>query len=141
MTALVAAGKRAHERLMTDVCTITRNSVGGFNDATGQRATSLPYDAAVVYNTDNLYWNLIYSGKCRIKFAPVVQTTAGERRNAVSVPLLVLPAGDVSAILERDIVTMSSSLNPSLIAVTFSVIGEEMASTSTSRRFEIERRA
>jgi len=126
MTALVAAGKRAHERLMTDVCTVTRQVEGSFDDTTGKRTK--------ISQT-------IYSGKCRIKAAPVVQTEAGERRNAVSVPLLDLPADDVAAILERDIVTVSSSLNPSLVAVTFSVIGEEMATTSTSRRFEIERRA
>ncbi len=146
IAGLVAAGRGAHERLMVDTCTITRETQGELDPSTGV------YAPVVV---------TIYSGKCRVKVAPVTQAEAAERRNVISSPLVMLPLRDslllggydeglaydsngynVSEdVQERDTVTVVASVNIDLVGVEFSVIGAEESTTATARKFKIERRA
>ena len=131
---------------MIDSCTITRSVDGEFDPITGG------------YVTDTL---LVYSGKCRVKVAPITQAEAGERRNVISTPVLVLPlrdappsvgydAGqeydsggyDVAAdVEERDTVTVTASTNADIVGMVWSILGAEESTTATARKFKIERRA
>lgn len=120
---LVAAAKSAHERLMIDECEITRIRQGSFDDTTGKRVE--------ISET-------VYSGPCRVKFANVEQRNAGERNNVVNAPVLNLPADDESDIRERDVCEVTDSTNPNLIGKRFSIIGSDIATTASARRFEME---
>lgn len=124
--SLVAAGRAAHLRLMTDTCAIVTLAPGAFNDTTGQRATTP---------------TTVYTGACRIKEASVTQAEAGERRNVITDPILVLPATNTTVIPERAVVTVTASGTPALVGQTFAVIGSAIGTTSTARRFRLEARA
>ncbi|MGB3015019.1 MAG: DUF6093 family protein [Candidatus Nanopelagicales bacterium] len=124
--SLVAAGRAAHLRLMTDTCAIVTLAPGAFNDTTGQRATTP---------------TTVYTGVCRIKEASVTQAEAGERRNVITDPILVLPATNTTVIPERAVVTVTASGTPALVGQAFAVIGSAIGTTSTARRFRLEARA
>jgi hypothetical protein len=126
IASLVAAGRAAHDRLLVDTCTVTREIDGSFDDTTGKRAKIA---------------QTIYTGVCRVKVATLTQAEAADRKNVVSSPMLHLPASDVSDIRERDVVTVDTSLTTNLVGVTFSVIGAEVSTTATARKFAVERRA
>lgn len=122
--SLLAAAKAAHESLMADVCWIQTSTPGSFNDATGTRTEIL---------------TTVYYGKCRIKNAEPAQTEAGERRNVINAPVLHLPADDTSTIPERATVTIVSSTNENLTGAVFRVVGVDVSTTATARRFTMER--
>ncbi len=123
---IVAAAKAAHERIMTDECEISRTYKGSFDDTTGKRVDIT---------------EVVYSGSCRVKFAPVEQRHSGERNNVIIQPTLVLPADDDTDIRERDICQVTSSTNPNLVDTRFSIIGTDLASTASARRFVMEAQA
>jgi hypothetical protein len=122
---LVAAAKAAHERLMVDTCEITRTAAGSFDDSTGLRMEIA---------------HTIYDGPCRIKGSSVEQRDAGERNLAVTAPMLHLPADCSADIRERDIVTVTDSVNDNLIGLSFSIVGADVDSTASARRYVIEGR-
>ncbi len=81
-----------------------------------------------------------YAGIARVATAKILagMSIAGDRKRIKSDHSLTIPAGTIADIRERDQVTVTSSVNPTMLHMTFTVIGEEIGTTSTSRRFEIE---
>lgn len=118
---LVAAGRRAEERVMIDSCVIARTGSKTFNESTGTY-TNTPVQE--------------YSGKCRVKLNLPFERQGGDRNNQVMRPELRIPAV-AGVITERAKVTVASQ-NPALDGRVFVIVAETTGSTSSSRRFIIE---
>lgn len=125
VTAVVAAGQREAERLMTDLCIIT--SVTG--------STTDPLTGQVVEATA-----VRYSGKCRIQ-APGVQ---GAQADVGQVPVVVLrlqlqlPVAGSELVARGDTAEITSSGDDALVGRRFAVRDLAHKSHATSRRLTIE---
>lgn len=123
MKHLLAAAKAARGRLFVDECQILRVAKGSFDDSTGKRVEVA---------------HVVYEGPCRLKFAGVSQSDNGERNVVLTRPVLELPADDTSDIRERDVVAMTASENPNVVGRLLSILGADLATTASARRFSVE---
>jgi hypothetical protein len=125
IAAIVAAGRREAERLMTDRCTITY--------VTGQ--VTDPLTGQVTPQTA-----VRYSGPCRVQ-APSVQ---GQQADVGQVPVVVLrlqlqlPVAGSELVARGDTAEITSSGDEALIGRRYTVRDLAHKSHATSRRLTIE---
>lgn len=124
-TSTASQGQVLAEQLMTDACTITRSGGAPVFDST----TGTYTDPAAT---------TVYSGKCRVKPANLTSRTvqAGEQQVAlwpysVSMPLSALPELD-------DVVTVTASVDASLVGRTLRVRSVARGTFLTARRLDCE---
>lgn len=122
--SLLAAGRRAAERLMLDRISITRSTGQTFDDATGTYVDNTP--------------TIIYAGRARILTANPQPTEVGERTRPKVNTQVTIPAGTATVIDQRDIVTVVESVNSSFVGSSFNILGESTGTTATSRRFTLQ---
>jgi hypothetical protein len=80
----------------------------------------------------------VYAGKCRIVVATPSDTKAGERKRPKVSTSVSIPAGVTTVLEQRDLVTVTESINESFTGTTFYVLGEDTGTTSLSRRITIQ---
>lgn len=117
---LIARGRAAHQRLMVDTCTITRQTPGSMNTTTG------------AYTTTS---STIYTGKCRLRgdsaaSVNVRENDAGEAEQATGRYALLLPYGSDSSVLVGDRVAIGSR--------TLIVLGRNTATSTTAASLLVE---
>lgn len=127
MIELVLAGRSAAEALMTDTCTVTRATEGGWSDA------------AEDYTSGST--STLYAGMCRVKAENVAvrEVDAGEREVGVVSWTVSLPiTAATGGIGEGDTVTVTASpMDPSLVGKEFTVAGPFRGSQVTARRLPV----
>ena len=126
LKSALARGQRRALTLMTETCTVSRETRGALSTATDTYATSF---AAV------------YAGPCRVKPAAAEQVrTSGEvavstRRYTVSVPLAV------ATVQRGDVLTVTASADPALVGRPLVVIDFTLGELVTARRLTVEDRS
>jgi hypothetical protein len=124
---LLAAGRRAHQDLMVDACTITRPGAPTLNRTTSQLT---PGSATT-----------LYTGAIRVRPQRTPSPTeAGERRQVVArynaaLPFDALPAG---ALRIGDVVTVTASADPRMVGQAMTVMAVDYGSTATAWRLTLE---
>jgi hypothetical protein len=81
---------------------------------------------------------IIYAGKARVTTTNTLPTDAGERLRMKSQHFLTIPAGIVTEIHNRDLVTVVQSINSRLQGDSFYIMGETTGTTALSRKFTIQ---
>jgi len=122
--ARLGAMQARADSLMTDTCTIKRQS------GTAMNATTLAMEPT--YTT-------IYSGKCRVQLRDTVATQpdAGERAHAIVRTILQVPVS-VTGVLVDDVVTITASADADLATRTLRVRSAFHKTHATARRLECE---
>lgn len=124
-TSATLAGRAAAEFLMTDACTVERQTGESLDEATGKVTPT---------------YASVYSGKCRVQTRDVQPSTVqvGEAESSLLSFTVSLPvsAGDVQ-VSDRVTVT-ASALDPALVGRVFTVTGVGTKSFLTARRLECE---
>lgn len=123
--AALAAGRRAHERLMVDECTVDRLTAGALNTTTGAYSPT----------TAN-----VYTGSCRVLAADPAEGAAGDSPAPLRVTAVMLPAGSTSTVERGDVVTVTASTDPRLLARALTVQAVDASTTSTGLRLEVQDR-
>lgn len=124
---LIAAGRRAHQELMVDACTITRPGAATLN-----RTTSVLTPGAATS---------LYAGPCRVKPQRVPRTQqAGERLEVVARYELALPFAAVPPreLQVGDQVTITASGDQRLVGQRMAVMAIDFGSTATAWRITIQ---
>jgi hypothetical protein len=109
---------------MYDRITITRSTGDTFDTDSGLHVENTP--------------TIVYAGKGRIVVATPADTKAGERKRPRVSTSVSIPAGITTVIEQRDVVTVTESINSSFQGTSFYVLGEETGTTSLSRRITIQ---
>lgn len=126
LDVLLASGRRAAERLMTDACVVRRKTGTVTDPVTGKITPT--------YTT-------VYTGKCRIQQATANpgDTTAGDAELLMVPRVLSLPVASSLGLRAGDEVEMTASAHdPDLPGRRFVVRGEFAKSHATARRLGIE---
>jgi hypothetical protein len=124
--ALLARGRAAAERLMTDTCVIRRVTGTTTNPANGQ--------VTPTYAT-------VYSGRCRLQqAAPTAQDkTAGEAQREMVSRVLQLPVLTSAGVLAGDEATITECVqDPDMDERMLKVRGQHGKSQATMRRLLVE---
>lgn len=125
LTGLVTAGRKFHEQIMEDACTIAREGTRILNESNGQYAVAL---------------TTVYTGPCRL----VVQPRQPQDSNAVGQlestthARLDLPVSASTSIRDGDVVTFTASVDPALVGVKYRLRGIAGQTHATARRFFVE---
>lgn len=119
-TRLVARARVAHQRLMTDTVTITRNGTPTMNTTTGALTVSS---------------STIYTGKCRLRGATASgaearEPDASDAQQSTNRYALILPYGSDASVLVGDIATIGSRV--------FTVLGRVKTTTITAASLLVE---
>lgn len=126
--AALAAGRAAHDRLMSDTCTITRPDIEpSWDPVTGTYTEVEPTE--------------LYSGLCRVK--PVSRTSeadVGARDVLVARYDVALPHGTAVQIDIGDTLTVTASSDTWLIDRPLVVSAVELGSARTARRLTVDDR-
>lgn len=133
LTALIAAGRAAHEELMRDTVRLVRPGTDVYNPATG--ATTQP-DART-----------LYAGPARIKPAIAVSedVQAGQRavvlrRYMAALPFSAMPLA-ADRVLPGDRIEVDASADPRLVGRTLWVTSVGYSATATAWRLSAEDRS
>ncbi|MEU5496174.1 DUF6093 family protein [Streptomyces griseofuscus] len=124
---LLAAGRRAHEQLMLDACTISRPG-----------AVTLDRSASVLIPGASA---TLYSGPCRLKPQRVPRNEeAGERLTVVARYEVALPFASLAtdSLHVGDTVTITASGDSRLVGEDFAVMAVDFGSTATAWRITVE---
>lgn len=122
----IARGRARHALLMADACTVSRTVVG----TRTWNATTQTYS-----ETDQT----VYTGPCRVKIWRGNEEQAGEAEVNVQRYYLDLPlTGTVPDVKRRDTVTITSSLNPTLVGRVLVLTDVESETTDTALRITCE---
>ncbi|WP_125214726.1 DUF6093 family protein [Streptomyces griseofuscus] len=127
MDEVLAAGRRAHEQLMVDACTISRAGAQMLDRSTSALTTG----AATT----------LYSGPCRLKPQRVPRNEeAGERLAVVARYEVALPFGSLATddLRVGDTVTITASGDTRLVGQHFAVLTVDFGSTATAWRITVE---
>jgi len=122
-SSVVAAGRLAHEQLMTDACTITRPGAPVLDRAT----SALTPGTALT----------LYTGPCRVKAQRMPRPAqAGEElavvaRYEIALPFSIQPASPLQV---GDIVTVTASADGRLTGQHLAVLAVDFGSTTTAWR-------
>jgi hypothetical protein len=125
VSSLIPAGRAAANRLMYDTVTITRED-----------------SAPVLDITTGLYTpsstTTVYEGPARIRAANVVPTDVGDRLRMKESHQVTIPADSAAVIANRDVLTVTASVSPTLVGRSYTVLGESIGTTVMTRKFNIE---
>lgn len=124
-TNLTLAGRRWHESMMDDTCTITREGTRILNEANGQYAVA---ESAV------------YAGPCRVVVQPrpPKDTNAVGQIEAVTNARLDLPVVASVGVKDGDVVVFNTSIDPGLVGAKYRLRGLAGQTHGTARRFFVE---
>jgi hypothetical protein len=121
----VYSGRAAAERLMTDACTVQRQ--------TGQSMSEVTLVVTPTYST-------IYTGNCRVKIdsAGDLGVDIGARAGSVRDYIVSVPVS-ATVFAVDDLVTITASpLDPSQVGLTLRILGALHGSQITARRFRCQ---
>ena len=122
---IVYAGRAVAERLMTDTCTVQRQTSSSMSETT--------LVVTPVYST-------LYTGKCRVReeTAGDLSIDVGQRAGSVRSYTVSVPMSAI-AFAPDDLVTITASgLDDAQPAVTLRVLGVTHGSQITARRFRCQ---
>jgi hypothetical protein len=124
-TNLTLAGRKWHESIMEDTCTITREGNRVLNETTGQ------------YTVET---TTIYTGPCRLVVPPrhPKDVAAVGQVEVVEMARLDLPVSTTAGVMDGDVATFTASLDPNLVGRKFLLRGYGAQSQATARRFFVE---
>lgn len=122
---LTLAGRRFHEQIMDDACTITRAGTRTLNETTG------------LYSQTP---TTVYTGACRVVVPPrhpqdVVLTGQVE---VVQTARLDLPVAASAGVRDGDVATFTASVDPALVGLKYRLKGVPGQTHGTARRFFME---
>lgn len=118
---IVYAGRAVAERLMTDTCTVQRQ--------TGSSMSEVTLIVTPTYST-------IYTGKCRVRTASSeVMVDVGDRAASLHNYTVSIPVS-ATILAPDDLVTITASgLDPAQPGLTLRILGALHGSQMTARRF------
>lgn len=126
VSGVLASGRAAAEALMTDACTITRQTgEPTFDEQTGQYNYPPPTP--------------VYSGKCKLQAPSLVnpieidapERTGLKEQSVLSLPIEVTPVkGDVAEFT-------AAAFDSNLVGRKFTVVGQHHESQATARRVQV----
>lgn len=122
----VAAGRRAAEALMVDVCTITHGTgAATLNETTGRRT---------------LTTSTVYSGPCRVQVPQAQPQTSdvAERSATVQQLTISIPVTATGVAVGAVVTVTASALDPELAGRVFRVSGVHHKTHATARRLACE---
>lgn len=124
-SALTLAGRKFHEQIMDDSCTIIREGTRILNEMTGQYATALI---------------AVYTGPCRLVVQPRQPQDAAAVGQVESVThaRLDLPVVASAGVMDGDVVTFTTSIDPAMVGVKYRLRGLAGQTHATARRFFVE---
>lgn len=124
-TNLTLAGRRWHESMMDDTCTITREGTRILNEANGQYAISE---------------STVYTGACRVVVQPrpPKDTNAVGQIEAVTNARFDLPVVASVGVQDGDVVVFNTSIDPGLVGAKYRLRGLAGQTHGTARRFFVE---
>lgn len=124
-SALTLAGRKMHEQIMDDSCTISREGARVLDEATGQYAVTLTQ---------------MYIGPCRLVVQPRQPQDAKAigQVEAVTHARLDLPVATSTIVREGDVVTFTASVDPAMVGVKYRLHGLAGQTHATARRFFVE---
>jgi hypothetical protein len=145
LLGLVQAGRKFHEQIMEDACTITRTTTNGSTTPSPTlypSATVTPGGGGIDEST-GLYAispSTIYTGPCRLVVQPRPPRDAAlvGQVEAVTHARVDLPAVTSVGVQDGDIVTFTASLDPALVGVKYRLRGLAGQTHATARRFFVE---
>lgn len=121
-------GRAVHRRLMRDTVSIARTTGSVFDPSTGRYVDTVAVQ---------------YAGPADVTNKPVLQqqVEAGQREVTLRGYEVLLPFGDTSSIRLDDRVTVTASLDPTLVGVVLTVIDVQHGARSTARTLIAEERS
>ncbi|MGO4583637.1 DUF6093 family protein [Arthrobacter sp. 2RAF6] len=143
--ALTLAGRKWHESMMDDTCTITRASANGaVIPSNGQPPIDgLEPASGLLDETTGLYPVnpvTIYAGPCRVVVQPrpPKDTNAIGQVEAVTNARLDLPVVASANVRDGDVVVFNTSVDPGLVGARYRLRGLAGQTHGTARRFFVE---
>ncbi|HEY8752400.1 MAG TPA: DUF6093 family protein, partial [Arthrobacter sp.] len=142
---LVQAGRKFHEQIMEDACTITRVTTNGSTtpSATLYPSATLTPGGGGLNEATGLYLvepSTIYAGPCRLVVQPRQPQDAAMvgQIEAVTHARLDLPVGTSTGVRDGDMVTFTASVDPALVGAKYRLRGIAGQTHATARRFFVE---
>jgi len=144
-SALTLAGRKWHESMMDDTCTITRaRSNGSVTPSTGlPPQDGLDPGVGALDETTGLYTvvpAVVYTGPCRVVVQPrpPKDTNVVGQVEAVTNARLDLPVVASVGVQDGDVVTFDTSVDPGLVGARYRLRGLAGQTHGTARRFFVE---
>lgn len=143
-SALTLAGRKFHEQIMDDTCTITRATANGsLAPGTTPPSGGLAPGAGVISEVTGLYAVVpvtVYSGPCRVVVQPRPprDTNAVGQVEAMTNARLDLPVVASVGVRDGDVVTFDVSVDPGIVGAKYRLRGLAGQTHGTARRFFVE---
>lgn len=145
LAGLVNAGRKFHEQIMEDACTITRATTNG---SLSPSASLYPSAATTpggggLNEATGLYTvspSTIYTGPCRLVVQPRQPQDIGATGQVESSThaRLDLPVSTSTSVRDGDVVAFTASVDPALVGVKYRIRGLAGQTHATARRFFVE---
>jgi hypothetical protein len=142
--SLAIAGRKFHEQIMDDTCTITRATANGsLPPGTLPPSGGLEPGSGVLDETTGLYTvvpAVIYTGPCRVvnwPRPPKDTKTVGQVEAATNARL-DLPVVESANVRDGDMVELDTSIDPGLVGAKYRLRGLAGQTHGTARRFFVE---
>jgi hypothetical protein len=142
---LTLAGRKWHESMMDDTCTITRSSANGtLTPSSGiPPVDGLEPASGLLDETTGLYPVfpvIIYTGPCRVVVQPrpPKDTHTVGQVEAVTNARLDLPVVASASVRDGDVVVFTTSIDPGLVGAKYRLRGLAGQTHGTARRFFVE---